>query len=40
MRREYIERNATVGYNFVIAVDQKLQWGIFCVKNVEDQPPV
>ena len=31
-----MERNATVGYNFVIVVDQKMQWGIFCVKNVED----
>ena len=31
-----MEKNTTVGYNFVIVVDQKMQWGIFCLKNVEE----
>ena len=30
----------TVNYNFVIVVDAKLQWSIFCVKNIPEEEPI
>ena len=40
LRRDYMEKNATVRYHFVIVVDVKLAWGIYCIKGLEGEEPI
>lgn len=35
LRREYMEKNTTVVYHFVMIVDTTLAWSIFCIKSLE-----
>jgi hypothetical protein len=35
-----VEKNRVMRYHFVLVVDAKLSWSIFCIKGAESEKPV